>query len=79
MVEVKRKKGESFESLFRKTKKRWKLYGLTQEYRKRQYRTKKKSKNSRKHAKVSAMQKHSKIEYLQKTGRLPVDPRNSRR
>lgn len=79
MSEIKRRKGESFESFIRRVKRRWLQSGKLLEARKVQFFTEKKSKNLRKKKKVEFLQKVSKTNYLRKTGRLPAEEVKTKR
>jgi len=71
--EVKRKKGESFESFIRRVKRLWQRSGKLLQVRKVKFREKKKSKNVQKNQKVQYLQNISKNNYLRKIGRLPEE------
>ena len=73
MSEVKRKKGESFESFIRRVKRLWQRSGKLLQVRKVKFREKKKSKNVQKNQKVQYLQNISKNNYLRKIGRLPEE------
>jgi len=78
MSEVKRKKGESFESFMRRTKQSWRNTGTILEARKVQYFIPSKSKNVGKKNAIKIAKKVSKFNYLKKTGKLPQDADISR-
>jgi len=71
--EIKRRRGESFESFIRRVKRRWVRSGKLLQARKVQYFEGKKSKNLRKNKRVELLQKVSKTNYLRKIGRLPAE------
>jgi len=71
--EVKRKKGESFESLIRRAKRQWQSSGKILEARKVQFFLPSKSKNVTKKQSLARAKKISKINYLRKIGRLPEE------
>ena len=79
MAETKRKKGESFESLLRRFKKRIQQSGILLQSRKIQYYARPKSKNKRKADALRRMQITEEREYLKKIGRLPEDELRPRR
>lgn len=79
MSDVKRKKGESFESFFRRVKRRWVASGRILEARKQQYFEPKKSKNVQRESAIKRNQKAEKMTYLQKIGRIPVEEQKFRR
>ena len=71
--EVRRRKNESFESLFRRAKKQWQASGKILQAKKIQFFEEIKSKNFRKTKTVKRIQTQKKTAYLQKIGRLPPD------
>lgn len=73
MSEVKRKKGESFESFIRRVKRNWQMSGKLLQVRKIQFFERSKSKNLRHKQTVGRIQKVSKTNYLRKIGRLPAE------
>lgn len=73
MSEIKRRRGESFESFIRRVKRRWVQSGKLLQARKVQYFEEKKSKNLRKKKRVELLHKVSKTNYLRKIGRLPAE------
>lgn len=73
MSDIKRKKGESFDSFLRRVRRRWKQSGRILEARKRTVFTPKKSKNVQRNSAVVRSQKISKTNYLRKIGRLPQE------
>jgi hypothetical protein len=78
MQEVKRKKGESFEALMRRTKQQWRNSGMVLQARKVQFFIPSKSKNVGKKRALKIATKVSKFNYLKKTGKLPPDADISR-
>lgn len=76
--EIKRKKGESFESYIRRVKRRWQMSGKILQARKIKYFEPAKSKNLRKKKRVELLHRVSKTAYLQKIGRLPAEEEDSR-
>lgn len=78
MSEIKRKKGESFESFIRRVKRRWQESGKLLQARKVQFYEPGKSKNLKRKQAVSYSQKMSKIGYLRKIGRLPKEETTGR-
>ncbi|OGH66299.1 MAG: hypothetical protein A3B90_01200 [Candidatus Magasanikbacteria bacterium RIFCSPHIGHO2_02_FULL_41_13] len=73
MSEVRKRKNESFESLFRRAKKQWQSSGKLIQAKKIQFFEEEKSKNFRKNSRVKRIHSLAKTAYLQKTGRLPVE------
>ncbi len=73
MSEVRKRKNESFESLFRRAKKQWQSSGKIIQAKKIQYFEEVKSKNFRKKSRVKRLHSLAKTAYLQKIGRLPVE------
>jgi len=71
--EVRKRKNESFESLFRRAKKQWQSSGKIIQAKKIQYFEEIKSKNFRKNSRVKRLHSLAKTAYLQKIGRLPVE------
>jgi len=71
--EVRRRKNESFESLFRRAKKQWQASGKLIQAKKIQFFEEEKSKNFRKKKTVKKISAQKKTAYLQKIGRLPVE------
>lgn len=79
MSEVKRKRGESFESFMRRVKRRWQQSGKILQTRKVQFFKEKKSKNLLKKKRVELLKRVSKENYLRKIGRLPAEEETPRR
>lgn len=73
MSEVRRRKNESFESLFRRAKKQWQASGKIIQAKKIQFFEEEKSKNFRNKKTVKKIQTKQKTAYLQKIGRLPPE------
>ena len=71
--EIKRKKGESFESFMRRVKRRWQQSGKLLQAKKIQFFIREKSKNLRNKKTVEHLQKVSKVNYLRKIGRMPEE------
>jgi ribosomal protein S21 len=71
--EVRRRKNESFESLFRRAKKQWQASGKLIQAKKIQFFEEVKSKNFRNKKTVNRLQTQQKTAYLQKIGRLPPE------
>jgi len=71
--ELKRKKGESFESFIRRVKRSWQQSGRIIQARKIQFFERSKSKNLRHKQTVDKIHKVSKTNYLRKIGRLPAE------
>ena len=82
MSELKRKKGESFESFIRRVKQQWQRSGKLLQARKVQFFIPNQSKNMRRTSAVARAKMASKMNYLRKIGRLPAEEvprgRNSR-
>lgn len=69
MVEVQRKKGESFESFYRRFQKRLFLSGKMLEARKSRFHKSKPTKRERKQSALRRQKISSKIDYLKKIGK----------
>ncbi len=78
MKDIKRKKGESFEALMRRSKQEWRNSGTVLQVRKTQFFIPTKSKNVGKKRALKIATKVSKFNYLKKTGKLPQDADISR-
>lgn len=78
MSEVKRKKGESFESFMRRVKRQWQQSGKILQVKKIQFFTPEKSKNVQRKSAIARARKTAKLNYLRKVGKLPpeLDPLN---
>jgi len=79
MVEVKRKKGETFESFLRRFNRKLIGSGTLLQYKKVRYQQLKKSKNLNKQSALVKIERNKKREYLKKIGRLPEEETNYRR
>ena len=79
MIEVKRKKGETFESFLRRFNKRLIQSKVVLEFKSKQYTLKPKSRNYKKKVAVSRLKYKDKMEYLKKTGRLPEEMTKNKR
>jgi len=79
MAEVKRKKGESFESLLRRFNRRIQQGGRMLQARKIRYRIRPKSKNAQKASALRRMSIQDKRAYLSRIGQLPEDTRRGKR
>jgi len=75
MVEVKRKKGENFDSLLRRFQRRIQQGGISIEVRKRRFRQGAKNKNYKHFSALRREEKRREYEYLYKTGQLKDDRR----
>ena len=75
MVELKRKKGESFESFVRRFSKRLQHSGKLMEARKRQHVIPKITKNKQKLRALVGKKIYAKREYLKKIGKYKEEPR----
>lgn len=73
MVETKRKKGETFESMYRRFSKRLQQSGRLFHARKIRFYEKDKSKGEKKKAALFKKDMESKKEYLKKTGKIKDD------
>lgn len=69
MIDVKRRKGESFESLMRRFRKQMQMSGTVLQVKKTQFRRKHKSENLVRASTLLGLKRKSKIEFLQKTGK----------
>jgi len=79
VVEVKRRKGESFESLLRRYSRRLQQSGNALEARKLRHYTAKPTKNMLKTSAVRRMEIQAKRAYLTRIGQLVEEPRGKRR
>ena len=73
MSEVKRKKGESFESFMRRVKRQWQQSGKLLQVRKIQYYEPHKSRNVRRKHAVKRARTVAVENYLRKVGKLPEE------
>jgi len=76
MVEVKRKKNESFDSLMRRFSRRFHSSGNQIETKRRRFLQKADSKNKRRFAALRRVQKGEEYEYQLKTGQLKEEKRS---
>ncbi len=79
MAEVKRKKGESFESLLRRFNRRIQQGGRIIQARKIRFHEANKSKNAQKATALRKLQIQAKRSYLERIGQLPEDTRRGKR
>ena len=79
MVEVKRKKGESFESFLRRFNKKLMQSGKIIQYKKIRFLNSDPSRNMQKKSALRRMEIREKREYLKKIGRLPEEDYRKRR
>ncbi|HEU0051501.1 MAG TPA: 30S ribosomal protein S21 [Patescibacteria group bacterium] len=70
MVEVKRKKGETFDALLRRFQRRFQQSGKNQEVRKRRFHSGNQNRNKRRKSALRREQMKSEYQYLAKTGQL---------
>jgi ribosomal protein S21 len=70
MVEVKRKKGETFESLLRRFQRRIQQGGVMLEVRKKRFHARSKNKNQKRESALRRETKREQYEYLYKTGQI---------
>jgi len=75
VVEIKRKKGETFESFFRRFSKRVQQSGKIIEAKNKQFLQPKKNEAAKKKSALVGMKLRSKKEYLRKIGKLEEDTR----
>jgi len=73
VVETKRKKGESFESLFRRFQKKIQQSGKILQSRKIRFHQKEKSRNLRRDSALRRLEIGKEKEYLKKVGKLAED------
>lgn len=73
MVEVKRKKGETFESFLRRHKKKVMQSGVILQFKKIRFHGKDQSRNMQKDSALRKKTIREKREYLKKIGRLPEE------
>jgi len=79
MQEVKRKKGETFESFVRRFNKRLMQSGVILEFKKKRYLEKSANKNLQRKNAILRKQYKEKMEFLRKSGKLPEDKTKKRR
>ena len=75
MAEVKRKKGETFDSLLRRFQRRVQQGGVILEVRKNRFRNSAENRNKKRRSALRRVAKKSQYEYLYKTGQLKDDRR----
>ncbi|MFZ6015818.1 MAG: small ribosomal subunit protein bS21 [Patescibacteria group bacterium] len=76
MVEVKRKKGETFDGLLRRFQRRMQQGGISLEVRKKRFHKRAKNKNQARNSALRREAKKAQYDYLYKTGQLKDDHRN---
>jgi ribosomal protein S21 len=74
MVDVKRKKGETFESFIRRFNKRIIQSGVLLQFKKIRFLEEKQSRNMNRTSSLRRKNNREKKEYLRKIGRLPEEP-----
>lgn len=74
MVEVKRKKGETFESFIRRFNKRIMQSGILLQFKKIRFLQDKQSRNMNRTSSLTRKKNRETKEYLRKIGRLPEEP-----
>lgn len=79
MSEVKRKKGESFESMLRRFSRRVQQSGRMLQARKIRFHEPKKNKNAQKSSALRSLQISKKRDYLERIGQLPEPKRRGGR
>jgi len=79
MVQVTRKKGETFDALLRRFQRRFQSSGKNLEMRRRRFRAGTVNKNRRRDSALRRVQKGSQYAYLAKTGQLKEEERQPRR
>lgn len=70
MVEVKRKKGETFDAMLRRFQRRIQQGGVSLEARRKRFHTRDKNKNNTRKSALRRVFKSAQYEYLAKTGQL---------
>lgn len=78
-INIKRKKSESFEAMFRRFTRRCQQSGKTLTVRSRRYHAKSATKNKQQESKLRGLQISSKRDWMLKTGKLVEDTRKKRR
>ena len=78
MSEIKRKKGESFESFMRRIKRQWQRSGRILQAKKVQFFASPKSRNERRKSAIYRARTKATREYLLKTGKLLEEDERSR-
>lgn len=79
MVEIKRKKGETFEAFLRRFNKRLMQSGKVLQFKKVRFQNRSLSRNLQKKVKLFQIDANQKREYLKKIGRLPEEDYRSRK
>ncbi len=79
MVEVKRKKGETFDALLRRFQRRFQQSGKSLEMRKRRFYAENRNKNQRRKSALRRETMKSQYAYLTKTGQLKEEPKKINR
>lgn len=75
MVEVKRKRGETFDALLRRFQRRFQQSGKHLETKRRRYHDGGKNRNQQRASALRREQKRTQYEYLTKTGQLKEEPK----
>ena len=75
MVEVKRKKGETFDALLRRFQRRFQQSGKQIETKRRRFHDSGKNRNQRRDSALRREQKREQYVYLSKTGQLKEEPK----
>lgn len=75
MLEVKKKKGETFDALLRRFQRRYQDSGRNIELRKRRFHARDKSKTKRQAGALRRLEKGSQYAYLSKIGMLKEEPK----
>ncbi|MDO8617903.1 MAG: 30S ribosomal protein S21 [Candidatus Uhrbacteria bacterium] len=75
MIEVKRKKGETFDALLRRFQRRFQQSGKQIETKKRRFHDSGKNRNQRRDSALRREQKREQYVYLTKTGQLKEEPK----
>ena len=78
MVEVKRKRGETFDALLRRFQRRFQQSGKNIEMKRRRFHDDGKNRNQQRESALRREQKKSQYEYLMKTGQLKEEPLKKR-
>ncbi len=79
MVEVKRKKGETFDALLRRFQRRMQQSGVSLDVRRKRFHTRAANKNRTREGALRREVKRNEYEYLSKTGQLKEEPRKHHR
>ncbi|PIR93101.1 hypothetical protein COT99_02670 [Candidatus Falkowbacteria bacterium CG10_big_fil_rev_8_21_14_0_10_43_10] len=75
MIEIKRKKGESFDGMYRRFVKRVQQSGKIIEAKENQYFKREKNKNAKKKSALVGLSLRKQKEYLRKIGKLEEEPK----